>query len=80
MLSLAADIFVDGVNFKWIITKYTLIWDIHNLISIGMDVYFTQNSAILICSEGELLIHHSQKDSTRDFDGFSNFPNLGFKV
>ena len=45
-----------------------------------MDVYFTQNSAILICSEGELLIHHSQKDSTRDFDGFSNFPNLGYKV
>ena len=49
-------------------------------INIGMDLYFTQNFATLICSEGELLIHHSQKDSTRDFDGFSNFPNLGFKV
>ena len=49
-------------------------------IEVGMDVYFTPNSAILICSEGELLIYHSQKDSTQDFDGFSNFPNLGFKL
>ena len=62
------------------------VWRALNLkillsINIGMDLYFTQNFAILICSEGELLItipRRIQRGTLMDFPTFQTFQ--GFKV